>query len=248
MRDPRGRLIDPSDDELAAATDENLFSLFRGMATLPGGLLVERPDLARHLTPPANPMFKGIWRPRLTADDAEAAIDEVEAWLRASGVPFAFWWTGWGTTPADLGDRLVRRGWLSMYEQIRELAPGIISTEIGAPAMVADLHTMDLAHLARVPPEFRIEIVRGEAGIADFVKVFVASYEVAEVFGQAWAEATLALGFTAAPWTLYLGRIGGEPVATTLLHTGGGVAGVYAVGTIPSARGRGLGGAITLRA
>ena len=39
----------------------------------------------------------------------------------------------------------------------------------------------------------------------------------------------------------------GEPVATNMLFNSGGVASVYAVGTLPSARGQGIGGAITLK-
>jgi ribosomal protein S18 acetylase RimI-like enzyme len=63
---------------------------------------------------------------------------------------------------------------------------------------------------------------------------------------QAWVDATTSFGLGRAPWRLYLGRLGGEPVATNLLFCGGGVASVYAVATVASARGRGIGGAITL--
>jgi GNAT superfamily N-acetyltransferase len=59
-------------------------------------------------------------------------------------------------------------------------------------------------------------------------------------------DATLTLGIGQTGWRLYLGRLDGEPVATTMLFVGGGVASVYAVGTVPAARGKGIGGAITL--
>src|SRR5438105_4835061 len=63
---------------------------------------------------------------------------------------------------------------------------------------------------------------------------------------QACVDATLALGFDRAPWRLFLARLDGDPVATALILGGGGVAGVYAVGTVERARGKGIGGAITL--
>jgi ribosomal protein S18 acetylase RimI-like enzyme len=59
-------------------------------------------------------------------------------------------------------------------------------------------------------------------------------------------DATLRIGIGQTPWQIYVGRLDGEPVAINMLFCGAGVASVYAVGTVPSARGRGIGGAITL--
>src|SRR5262245_11129930 len=128
-------LRNPSDDELAAAIEENLYALFRAMATLPGGEIVERDALSCHLAFPTNPMFKGVWRTRLAPEETEAAIDETIDWFKKRDAPFFFWWTGPETTPADLGDRLVARGMLSIETQQRELAPGLTSTAAGAPGM-----------------------------------------------------------------------------------------------------------------
>lgn len=241
-------LTNPTPSQLEAAVEENLFALFRAMAeVLPGSELVETGKLSYHLSFPANPMFKGVWRTRLSSDDVEQAIDETLAWFKARNAPFIFWWTGPGTTPADLGERLLARGLLSMEGQMEELAPGLKQTAAGAPGMVADLRQVNEVVLNQVPPDFTIEVVQDEAGLLDFKRVFVESYEIPEWAGQAWVNATLRLGIGQTPWKMYLGRLNGEPVATNMLFNGGGVASVYAVATVPSARGRGIGGAVSLK-
>jgi ribosomal protein S18 acetylase RimI-like enzyme len=240
-------LTDASDAELGAAVEENLFALFRAMATLPGSELAEGETLSRHLAFPSNPMFKGVWRTRLAPGEVDHAVDETIAWFAARGAPFFFWWTGPGTQPDDLGRRLSERGLISLEEQAHELAPGIRSSAVGAPGMAADLHHVNEAVLKQAPPGFTIEEVQDEAALYDFKHVFIQSYQIPEWAAQAWVDATLRLGIGRTPWKMFLGRLNGEPVATNMLFNGGGVASVYAVGTLPAARGQGIGAAITLQ-
>jgi GNAT superfamily N-acetyltransferase len=241
-------LADPSESDLAYAVQENLFELFKAMAhALAGAEIVERDGLSYHHTFPSNPMFKGVWRTQLALDQVDAAIDETLAWFTARKAPFIFWWTGQGTAPADLGARLQARWLLDMAEQQAALAPGIKQTEQGAPGMVADLHRMNEAALLTVPAKFVIEEVATAAALLDFKRVFLASYEIPDWAGQGWVDATQAIGIGKTPWKMYVGYLNGEPVATNMLFNGAGVASVYAVGTVPAARGMGIGGAITLK-
>jgi GNAT superfamily N-acetyltransferase len=86
-----------------------------------------------------------------------------------------------------------------------------------------------------------------ERDLYDFKKVFVETYEIPEWAGQAWVDATLAIGIGKTSWRMFIGYLNDEPVGTNLLFNGGGVASVYAIATIPSARGKGIGAAITLQ-
>jgi ribosomal protein S18 acetylase RimI-like enzyme len=226
-------LTRPSDAELAAAVEENLFAFFRAMAALPGGKLSEGDLISYHLAFPSNPMFKGVWQLRLDPSNAEAVIDETLAWFKEQQASFSFWWTGPGTTPNDLGERLVARG--------------LIAVELDAPGMVADLQAMNEAALTTVSPEFTVEEVRDENSLKEFKGVLVEAYEAPDALAQGWVDATQRFGIGRTPWQFFLGRLAGKPVATNIVFTGAGVAGVYGIGTIPSARGQGIGGAITLQ-
>lgn len=235
-------------DELAEAVQGNLFALFRAMTqVLPDSEIVENDALSYHHAFPTNPMFKGVWGTRLSPDEAEAAIPEVIEWYKARNAPYFFWWTGPHTSPADLGRRLQSHGMQDMAEQMESLAHGIKQTAQGAPGMVADLGEIDEELLHRTPSGFTIREVSDGAMLYDFKRVFIDSYEIPEWAGQAWVDATVRVGIGQTPWRMYVGYLDGQPVATNMLFNGAGVAGLYAVGVLPAARGMGIGAAITLK-
>ena len=241
-------LTDATDRELGLAVFENLYALFRAMAkNLPEGKLLESETVSRHFTFPTNPMFKGVWKTHLSANEADAAIDEAIAWFKEQGAPYFFWWTGGDSSPYDLEERLAKHGMISMAEQTQELAKGILSTEQGSPCMVAELARMDESVLTQTPKDFLIHEIADEPGLYDFKKVFVETYEIPEWAGQAWVDATLKIGIGKTPWRVFVGYLNNEPVATNLLFNGAGVASVYAIATVPVARGKGIGAAITLK-
>lgn len=225
-------LIAPTDDELRFAFAANLFDLFRAMSHLPGAEIQEQAQLARHSAPPFNPMFKGVWQSRLADREADDAIDECVAWFRQRNAPFAFWWVDPRATPADLGTRLQAHGFVPWEEH--------------APGMAADLTTLNDDLMLRVPEGYVQERVTDERGLHDFKAAFVNGFEIPEWAGQAWVDATLAFDIERAPWRCYVGRLNGTPVASNMLFNGAGVASVFGVATVPEARGRGIGAAITL--
>ncbi|HNQ96068.1 MAG TPA: GNAT family N-acetyltransferase [Anaerolineales bacterium] len=241
-------LHNATDEQLGLAVFENLYDLFRAMANhLPDGKLIENGKLSRHLTFPTNPMFKGVWNTRLSEHEADTVIDETIAWFKEQNAPFFFWWTGGITTPDDLEERLAKRGMISMAEQTQELAKGILSTEQGSPCMVAELSKMNESVLAKTPAGFVIKEAEKESHLYDFKKVFVETYAIPEWAGQAWVDATLKIGIGKTQWRIFVGYLNDNPVATNMLFNGAGVASVYAVATLPSTQGKGIGAAITLK-
>jgi GNAT superfamily N-acetyltransferase len=133
-----------------------------------------------------------------------------------------------------------------MAEQSEEMAAGVVSTASGAPGMVAYLHRMNEAVMTQTPPGFVITSVQSEADLQDFKRVLVTAYEMPAKMADGWVQAALALGIERTPWQMLVGRLDGEAVATNMLFVGGGVAGIFGVATVPEARGKGIGAAISL--
>lgn len=218
-----------SSDERAAATEDNLLSLFRAMSVLRGYTHFERPGLHVHHAWPRYAMFQGAWSSVLPADTTDDIVREVLDWFEARDSPMHFWWFNERVEPTDLGDRLLRHGFEVNFE--------------GDPAMVGDLAGMPEPELGR---DVSVQVVTDHAGLEAWSEAFSASYELPTYLGQSWVDASLDAGPARSPWQLYLATIGGEPLGTSLLYCGAGVAGLFAVGTVPAARGRGLGAALTL--
>ncbi|MBI1294221.1 GNAT family N-acetyltransferase [bacterium] len=224
-------LTNPTEAELVAAVHENLHALFRSMQALPGAEIIETEQSGRHHAFPTNAMFRGMWRTRLPVEETEAAIDEAIAWFGARQAPSFFWWTDPETEPLDLAERLLARGFDGNW--------------VGDPGMVADLSTLN--QNVQTPPGLLIQQVADTETMAVWRDVFAESYDMSVAEAQAWCDATAEFGFEAAPWTMYVAHVDEKPAATSLLFNGAGVAGIYAVGTLPQERGKGVGAAITLK-
>lgn len=239
-------LPDATPAQLATSVEDNLIAMFRTIAARLGGDITEAAPMARYCAFPNSPFFKGVWAAQIDESNADATIDEAIAWFASRGASSFYWWNLRSSAPADIGQRLMARGFMPHGGNSQAyLASGDLHT-LGAPCMVADLHTLDAAALERVPPDFTIDIARSERDLHDFKQVFMSSYGASDAHTQAWVDATLHMGIDDAAWTIYVGRLRGEPVAINVLYNGGGVAGLYGVGTSPTARGKGIGAAISL--
>lgn len=230
--------LPPSADQLGQSLVNNLRALFAAMASSLHGELVESDALSMHHTFPNNWLFKGVWSSALDAGSADAAIDRAMAWFQARKAPLFLWWTAPPTEPADLGQRLLARG----FVPVEALRP-----QPGLPGMVLDLEYVDESPLQRTPRDFTIAEASSEADLHAFKRVFCATYGVPEADGQAWVDATLHAGIEHSPWRIHVGRIRSEAVACAISFIGAGVASIYCVATLPSARKRGIGAAITLQ-
>jgi GNAT superfamily N-acetyltransferase len=222
----RMHLIDQTDPmDVVRAIEENAADLLMAMGAAGGG--VQRDDDTARWTIGGSPIdyHNAVVAADLNEAEADRVIAESLRELRNRAVPGS-WHVGPTMRPADLGRRLLEAGFTHG------------GTEPGMAVKLADLRRPAVVpglHLSRVESDDDLAVWESTLGRGFGEGVREARW-VAEMYRR--------LGF-ADPWRHYLGRIDGEPVATTTVYLGAGMAGVYFVMTVPEARRRGIGAAIT---
>jgi GNAT superfamily N-acetyltransferase len=115
----------------------------------------------------------------------------------------------------------------------------------GFPRMAIDL--LSMKEDVSTPSNLSITEVKDDATLKTWWHTVSVSFGMSPRYKSdlsKWFDTGLDLKF---PMKFYLGCWDGEPVSTSQLFLAGGVAGIYLVTTIPEARRRGIGFAITLR-
>src|SRR5579864_1748440 len=217
---------------LVSAVENNVWALFRTMGRLPGSDFVDTDRLCSHYSPFPSPMFCGAWSTCDCADRVDSRIADVVSLFRSKGAEYFFWWTGTRGSTSHLKAALLDHGFIPDIE--------------AAPLMAA--HIDRLAVASRSRSDLVIRIAQSDIELEEWRDAFCAAFGTPKAAGQAWTDATRA-GTAAGrpPWTLHVGYFQNQPVATSMVFSEGDVAGVYCIGTVPSARGRGFGAAMTTR-
>jgi GNAT superfamily N-acetyltransferase len=171
-----------------------------------------------------------VIRADLPPERADAEIMASRERMRELGVPGS-WHVGPSMRPFDLGERLVAHGFEYAGDDI---------------GMAADLSGLPDTAL---PDGFEVGRVRDEGDLAVWVETLGSGFGEGPVEAGWVGEMYRRVGYgDGGPWRHYLGRLEGDPVATSTLFLGAGVAGIYFVFTVEEARRRGIGAAITLAA
>ena len=207
------------------AVHAHLRAFLTAVAGLPGGELAEDGGVLWCRTSIPWPMFNGvIASPALgRCDGVERALEA----LAANGMP----WFAWvlPDTPPEVTDAVARAG--------------ATEFEIRAPWMEVRIADLDEPEL---PPGVSVEEVRDEAGVRRWAAARREIYATSEAGEEAWAMPGELAGWDRQPWRQWLAYADGEPAAVTMLYRGGGITGLFGVGTKREMRGRGLGRLITL--
>jgi ribosomal protein S18 acetylase RimI-like enzyme len=222
-------LTDFSEPALVEAIEANQYEYLMDLGRSPQVPIHQDPELTWFLIGVRAPGFNRVVRAQFKADDLSARIEAALAPFKGHGLPMT-WHTGPATRPAHLGQHLAANGLIYVAEE-----PGMAAY---LPALVDDRPP---------PPGLRIELVQDPAAAKTWCLTAARGFEFSQEVGETMAgiEADLVLDWLPTR-RLYLGLLDGEPVATTLLFLGAGVAGLYGIATIPEVRRRGIGRAMTV--
>lgn len=197
---------------------------------LPDAVVHDTPQYLRVRTAIPFAYLNAVVCRALPNDDAlDALITATRAAYRSHGVPLTRYITP-GTTNPNLAATLERHGLV----------------DHGNACMALDLAALPALP---TPAGCTLEEVESPGQYREWCWTFVTGFGMPGPMADA---ATRVLGAMACgpdtPLRRYLVRIDGAPVASATLFVHGQSAGIYNVATLPAARGRGIGAAVTLAA
>ncbi len=218
---------DVSDEALVRAIRANMCDFFRHFSRSDPQEHFENEKFVRWFMPLPHPWFNGILSTMLPEAADDTFIEETIQYFREKNTNTFTWWLEPNLKRADWEPSLAKYGF---------------HFSNNTPGMAADLRALKEAQQVA---GLEIRAVDDEETLQTWAHVFTLGYELPPAWeGIIWyAWSKLGLQF---PIRNYLGFIEGQPVSTSTLFLGGGAVGIYDVATLPEARGKGLGAALTL--
>ena len=214
----------PADTALLARALENEWERSRRSARAVDGRVLEEGDGLLLIAAPDMPWITGAHLTRIR-DDPAAMLARAVAFFERHGL------SDWSLTAAGEIAEAVGPAVAAAGFRLGERRPGMLLAPLAG-------------EIERIPG-LEIREVRDERGLAEFIAASAAGFGGgADLFARMYGPASL----VAPDVTLYVGYLAGEPVATAVRGTSYRIAGIGGVSTIPSARRRGIGAAITRRA
>ena len=224
------RIRDFSIPVIVEAMEGNLAAYIMYCSCIPGAQVHQEEDHISALTGIPQPSLNVVMHTRFSEDDAYGRIAEIMEPFKARHVPM-LWWIFPGAQPANLAHYLTAHG-LSYYQD--------------GPGMAGDLRSLPAT--LPLPTGCTVEEVESQETLDEWINTSALTFAGhSHEIDPAYIAFERCLGWGSdQPYRRFLARLHGSPVATSAMFLGAGVAGLYSVGTIPSARRRGIGTAISL--
>lgn len=224
--------LDLSPASMARAIQDNLVACFRMLAGPLGAVRDEDGITAITTGIPLSP-FNGVYRAEFPVDvspvERRTRMDAALTYLEGTGAPYS-WYVMPSSSSRDVTKFLTARGF---------------HRTAASPGMAVDLHA--LHEDIPVPEGFAVESVRDAAALRAWIHTSDTGFGLPDTFDDLMYAAlrTLELNDTVTA-QLYLGRVAGDPVATSFSVEAAGVVGLYTITTLPEHRGKGIGAAMTI--
>ena len=216
-----------SPPRLVEAIEAGIFRFWIHLGRSPQLGLYDGPDMIRLISDVPSPFCNNVLRAQLAPDDIDTRIEATLTPFKSRKLPVR-WWTSPSTRPANLGKYLEAHG-LNRMADMAGMA----------------VHLAALNEKLTKPSDLTVEHVSDVKTLEQWIQVLTIGLGVPVSVGTLFFDVLCSLGFEL-PWRHYIGWVMGKPVACSSLLLGAGVAGIYFVATVPEARGRGIGTALTL--
>jgi len=219
---------------LGSAVEEGLASLLILYARAAGGTVRRERDIQLAQTGLPIRILNAALLAALRPAEVDMRIAATIDVFALTGLPWR-WIVGPRSQPADLADRLAAAGLVRISRN---------------PAMALDLIEFDpRSHVAPDLLGFRLQEVSGEDDLQGWLTAQDQALGLTDASARAWRTIHLRLGFgSSCPLRNFVAWLGGRPVGAATLYVSDGFAGIYNVGTVPDARGHGIGRAVTAAA
>lgn len=191
--------------------------------------LTDTPEYLRWSHGKKVPAYQGVTNFNVPEEAWDEKIEEAISWFKDCSLPFM-----WMSTPdqkPELGEKLIKYG-------VQSTGPGA--------GMAIDTEKLPSTY---TNPE-GLEIRRAETpdDVDQYFDIWCKAYPMPKSLAETFCSATKTIDYTSGDRANFLvGYYNGEPVATSMIFLGGGVAGLWWVTTMPEARGKRIGTAMTVQ-
>ena len=220
-------ISDLLDTALAETVKENLYFLFRSFDKSSLVNFNQTTQSLRWVTPVAHPWFNGVLSLRKPDANSIQEVHTHAEYFRSHFVEGVTWWV---VPQVDVTT------WLPIL--VKE---GFIFDD-DTPGMAMDLKNLPVVSL---PGQLEIRQVMNAEDLWLWTHVFIRGYGLSNDFNLPYYGLMASLGIDL-PFRHYIGYLNNKAVAASTLLLGAGSAGIYNVATLPGARGKGIGSAMTL--
>lgn len=216
-----------SPEQVSQAIQDNMYEIFRVNGRSPLYDVQESPELIRMSHGAKEATYQGVGYANFPEDNIYEHIESVISYFKERQLPF-MWYLGPDTQPKDLGEELQSHG-----------------LEYGGNASAMAINLSELEERP-IPKGLSVELVEDIEGLRTFFDVWCDSYPFPSGLGDIYYRIFMSEGFRLDyPNRFYVGYLDGKPVASSRAFLGEQLASLWWVSCHPSARGKGVGSAMT---
>ena len=219
------KLNDFSSASVIPAIEESLREYWSNFGHASQSEIYETQGFLRVYTGIPFAFLNGVSSYNLPKEEADQAIEECMRYFQNKKVPWE-WFVGPQPSPVNLVKSLTSFGLQATFDM-----PGM--------ANQLNINSQDFS----LPQDVKIIPVEDVEAIKIWTATAAYGYEIPELY-DVFTSLESSLGCQP-HYRRYLAYLNHEPVATAALFLGKNVSGIYAVATIPAARRKGIGAAIT---